>query len=585
MDAQKVVHVVSDKEIVLNSNTTTECRYKFNAIFPEYIHQDEAYNVILVPIVRDIIQGYNCTLFSYGSTRADAPNIIGNHSNLVSSTPIIAPTSTTNTSKIPAPSSSTVDNDTMNAVASCAMYRLFEHLTQLELSSSVRISYLEILDEELVDLLQPNNNSTTTTGNGMHQLKIFENDKCQVFVNGLTEMTVHSAAEALMILRMAQKNVRSSKSHSVFTISVQSKEKPKFQVEENEELFKYRKMCLVQLGGQESQKKQARAKTVQSLTSLSRVVQALINKQTYIPYRDSKLTRIMQESLGGNAKTSIVASIAVASSAIEETIQTLELLNRMKSIVNHPKINERLDDSRTLNEMSLEIRKLIMDIDANRNKCGHFLTDEAYINYQNEMQITRTDTRRYKQELKVVNEEGDDLNSTLSNVNSTLCVKRNELNKLQTVASTNQKHVQILSNVMEQREMRINRYNTNEKIITDQATEIAAVVKEVLVDKSNLDDSVSRYRMTDDRLIQTVIGFQADMKRKLDDLEIQSSKTRTIVDKKLQKTAELESKCRKSFTNRGTFLMFQEFSENFVYISFKSSKIARRGFLAIFGES
>lgn len=558
-DTQKVVHVVSDQEIVLHSNATTECKYKFNAIFPEYIHQDEAYNVILVPIVRDIIQGYNCTLFSYGSTRADAPNIIGNHSNLVSSTPILAPTSATSTSKLPPPSSSAVD-DTMNAIASCAMYRLFEHLTQLELSSSVRISYLEILDEELVDLLQPNSNATTTsttgtgTANGMHQLKIFENDKSQVFVNGLKEMTVHSAAEALMILRMAQKNVRSSKSHSIFTVSVQSKEKPKFQVEENEELFKYRKMCLVQLGGQESQKKQARAKTVQSLTSLSRVVQALINKQTYIPYRDSKLTRIMQESLGGNAKTSIVASIASGSSAIEETVQTLELLNRMKSIVNHPKINERLDDARTLNEMALEIRKLIMDIDANRNKCGHFLTDEAYINYQNEMQIARTDTRRYKQELKVVNEKGDDLNSTLSNANSTLCVKRTELNKLQTIASTKQKHVQILSNVMEQRELRINRYNSNEKIITDQAAEITAVVKEVLVDKSNLDDSVARYRMADDRLIQTVFDFHADMKRKLDNLEIHSSQTRTIVDEKLQKTADLESKCRKSFTDKGTFL-------------------------------
>ncbi|XP_055317757.1 kinesin-like protein Klp61F [Sitodiplosis mosellana] len=546
-DIRKFVHVVSDQEIALSSNTYTECKYKFNAIFPEYIHQDEAYNVILVPIVRDIIQGYSCTLFSYGATRADTPNIIANHSNLVSSTPILAPTSV-NMSKIPPPPPPppTVNNDTMNALVSCAMYRLFEHLTQLELSSSVRISYLEILDEELVDLLQPN-----AAGSGINQLKIFENDKSQVYVNGLTETTVHSAAEALMILRLAQKNARSPKSHSIFTISVQSKEKPKFQVEENEELFKYRKMCLVQLGSQESQKKQARAKTVQSLTSLSRVVQALINKQTYIPYRDSKLTRIMQESLGGNAKTSIVASIASGSSAIEETIQTLEFLNRMNRIVNHPKINERLDDARTLNEMTLEIRKLIMDIDANRNKCGHFLTDEMYVNYQNEMHITRTDTRRYKQELKVVNEQGDDLDCTFSNVNSTLCVKRDELEKLQTIASTKQRHVQILSNVTKQREMKINRHSATEKTITEQAAEITAVVREVLVDKSNLDDSVARYRVADARLIQTVLDFQADMKRKLDGLKEHSTATRTIVDAKLQKTGDLE----RAFTRNANLLI------------------------------
>lgn len=533
-DTHKVVHVVSDQEIIFNSNASTEGKYKFNAIFPEYIHQDEAYNVILVPIIRDVIQGYNCTLFSYGATRSDAPIIIANHSNLVSSTPILAPSSSISNSKVSS-SSQTVDNDTMGARVSCAMYRLFEHLTQLELSSSVRISYLEILDEELVDLLQPNNAASTVA-----QLKIFENDKSQVYVNGLTETTIHSAAEAIMIHRMAQKNARSSKSHSIFTISVQSKEKPKFQVEENEELFKYRKICLVQLG-QECQKKQTRAKTVQSLTSLSRVVQALINKQSYIPYRDSKLTRIMQESLGGNAKTSIVASIASGNSSIEETTQALDLLNRMKFIMNHPKINERLDDARTLNEMALEISKLIMDIEANRNKCGHFLTDEMYVNYQNEIHNTRTNSRRYKQELMAVNEQGVDLNCTFSKVNSTLCVKRNELEKLQAITSTKQKQVQILSNVMHQREMMINRHDSTEKTITSQAAEITSVIREVLADKLNLDDSVARYKLADIRLIQTVLDFQTDMKRKLNSLEIHSTETGTIVGKKLQETGNLES--------------------------------------------
>lgn len=533
-DNQKVVRVVSDHEIVLHSNGSSETKYKFNSIFPEHIHQDEAYNVILVPIVRDVIQGYNSTLFSYGATRIETSNIIANPSNLVSSTPILTPASTS-ISKIPA---QTVDNDAMIGLVSCAMYRLFEHLTQLELSSSVRISYLEILDEELVDLLHPSNAATTTTA----QLKIFENDKSQVYVNGLTETTVHSAAEAIMILRMAQKNARSPKSHSIFTISVQSKEKPKFHVQENEELFKYRKMCLVQLGSQESQKKQARAKTVQSLTSLSRVVQALINKQSYIPYRDSKLTRIMQESLGGNAKTAIVASIASGNSFIEETTQTLDFLNRMKGIVNHPKINERLDDARTLNEMALEIRKLIMDIEANRNKCGHFLTDEVYVNYQKEMHITRTDTRRYKQELMVVNEQGDDLDCTFSNVNSTLCGKRSELEKLQSIAVTKQRHVQILTNVAQQREMIINRHDATEKTITSQAAEITSVVKEVLNDKSYLHDSVARYRMADAQLVKTVLDFHTDIKLKLDNLKTHSDETRQIVDAKLQKTGDLESK-------------------------------------------
>lgn len=520
-----MVHVISDQELKVSPNVHTDNKYKFNAIFPEHIHPDEAYNVIVVPIVRDVIQGYNATLFSYGATR-EATNV-HNASSTVT-TPIAPPSN--NVSKFPAPQIAT---DSMNALVSCAMYRLFEHITQLELSSSVRISYLQISDEELFDLLQPNNGT---------QLKIFENHKNQVYVNGLSETTVHSANEAIMMYRMAQKNVHSQKSHTIFTVSLQSKEKPKIQMEEHEVLFKYRKFCLVQLGGHpECQKNQARAKTVQSLTSLSRVVQALITKQSYIPYRDSKLTRIMQESLGGNAKTSIVAHIGVGSQYIDETMQAVELLNRMKAIFNYPKINERLDDARSLNEMTLEIRKLIMDIEANVNKTGHFLTDEMYTSYQNEMHTTKADTRKNKQELMLVHEEGNDLDSTVSNVNSHLCDKRNELAKLQSTAFTKQRHLQIISNVTQQRNDKINRHTDVEKAIIGQAAEITDTVRKVLVDKTNLDDCVTRYKLADEQLIKTVAVFQADMQHKLEYLRKHSSDTRTDVDEKLRRTADLES--------------------------------------------
>ncbi|XP_031626189.1 kinesin-like protein Klp61F [Contarinia nasturtii] len=521
----------SNTEITLQTNCAIDSKYKFNTIFTERINQDEAFNVILVPFVRDTIQGYNTTLFSYGVTRTDISNNVGASTSIISmSTPNLLQSACTSISKSPQP-----PETTMNTLVSCALYRLFENLTQLELSSSVRISYLEIIDEELYDLLQPNN----ATAAGI-QLKIFENDKNNVYVNGLTETTVHSAAEAMMIFRMAQKNARSVKSNSIFTVSIQSKEKPKFQVEENEELFKFRKMCLVQLGSQESQKKSARAKTVQSLTGLNRVVQALINKQTYIPYRDSKLTRIMQESLGGNAKTAIVASIGSGNGSIEETIQALEFLNRMKCITNHPKINERLDDARTLNEMAMEIRKLKMDIEANINKTGHFLTDDMYVNYQNEIHTTKTDMRRRRQELLLVHEEGADLNCTVSNVNTTLCAQTQKLEELQSIASTKQKQSQILCQVSQQRGAIIDRYISTEKTVTQQANDITATVQEVLADKTNLDASVARYKLVDQQLIDTVREFQTDMQHKLDNLKIYSAETRANIDVKVQKTIDLE---------------------------------------------
>lgn len=534
--SQKIARVLSDRDIALQSNAAAELKYKFNGIFDEHIHLDDVNNVVLVPLVREFIQGYNCTLFSYGATRNEILLNATQPSNgyLLSSAPIAGLANATNSKCSP-----NSGDDAIMAFVSYAMYQLFEHLKQLDLSSCVRVSCLEIHDEELFDLLQPNNAAATGV-----LLKIFENDKNQVYVNGLSETVVHSANEAIMILRMAQKNLHSLKSHTIFTVSLQTKEIPKLSMQENEGLFKFRKMCLVQLGSQESQKKQARAKTVQSLTSLSRVVQALTNKQSHIPYRDSKLTRIMQDSLGGNTKTTIVASISPASVCLEETTQALEFLNRIKGISNHPKINERLDDLRTLNEMALEIRKLIMDIEANRNKSGHFLTDEMYVNYQNEMQTTRNDARRHKHELMRINEERIDLDCTFSNVNSTLCVKNTALAELQSETAKKQHHLQIVSNVMHQRQERIKKHASNEKNITDQAIEITNTVRKVLSDKLNLDDCVTRYKLTDDHLSKTVECFHTDMQEKLENLKQNSSTVMALVDLKLQKTGDLESKFR-----------------------------------------
>lgn len=487
-------------------------------------------------MVREFIQGYNCTLFSYGAVRTDLPPNATqppNNGSLLSSTQNAGLANATNSKYSP----NSTNDDAIMAFVSYAMYQLFEHLKQLDLSSCVRISCLEIHNEELFDLMQPNNAAATGI-----PLKIFENDKNQVYVNGLSETVVHSANESMMILRMAQKNLHSLKSHTIFTVSLQTKEIPKLSMQENEGIFKFRKMCLVQLGSQESQKKQARAKTVQSLTSLSRVVQALTSKQSHIPYRDSKLTRIMQDSLGGNTKTVIVASISSANVCYEETAQALEFLNRMKGISNHPKINERLDDLRTLNEMALEIRKLCMDIEANRNKSGHFLTDEMYVNYQKEMQITRNDALRHKHELLRINDKRIDLDCTFSNTNSTLCVKNTELAQLESETAKKQRHIQIASNVMQQRQAKIETHAANEKNITEQAIEITNTVGKVLSDKSNLDDCVSRYKSVDEHLNQTVECFHADMLEKLTNLKQNSSIVMALVDLKLQKTGDLESK-------------------------------------------
>lgn len=88
----------------------------------------------------------------------------------------------------------------------------------------------------------------------------------------------------------------------------------------------------------------------------------------------------MQDALSGNTKTTILANTTPTNTSYEDTVQALEFLNRMNGICNHPKLN-KLDDLRKLNEMATEIWKLIMNIEANRRKFGHFLTDEMYIKH------------------------------------------------------------------------------------------------------------------------------------------------------------------------------------------------------------
>jgi kinesin family protein 3/17 len=141
-------------------------------------------------------------------------------------------------------------------------------------------------------------------------------------------------------------NAESSRSHSIFTIVVESSTKGA----DGEVHLKMGKLHLVDLAGSERGSKTgatgARAlegiKINLSLTSLGNVIQALVEGggKAHVPYRDSKLTRMLQDSLGGNAKTVMVANLGPADYNFDETMSTLRYANRAKNIKNKPKINE-----------------------------------------------------------------------------------------------------------------------------------------------------------------------------------------------------------------------------------------------------
>ena len=246
------------------------------------------------------------------------------------------------------------------------MPRAFESIfKQIECDQSkeylVRASYLEIYNEEIKDLLVKNGSKKLElkdkdTGVYVKDLSTFvvknPGDLNDVFDEG--NLNRHVAATAM--------NEHSSRSHSVFTITVESSEMK----EDGKAHIKVGKLNIVDLAGSERQSKtkatgdrlKEASKINLSLSTLCHVISSLTDpKCTYIPYRDSRLTRILQDSLGGNTKTVMIAAIGPADYNAEETVSTLRYASRAKAIENKPRINEDPKDA-MIREFHDEITRL-----------------------------------------------------------------------------------------------------------------------------------------------------------------------------------------------------------------------------------
>merc|ERR1712072_663221 len=207
----------------------------------------------------------------------------------------------------------------------------------------VRASYLEIYNEEIRDLLskEPKN-----------RLDLKENVDSGVYVKDLTSFVVRSSHEIDQVMQAGKKNRSvgatlmnsgSSRSHAIFTIIVECAEVDELRGEH----IRVGKLNLVDLAGSERQAKtgatgdrlKEATKINLSLSALGNVISALVDgKSQHIPYRDSKLTRLLQDSLGGNTKTVMCANCGPAGYNFEETISTLRYANRAKT----SRISQRL---------------------------------------------------------------------------------------------------------------------------------------------------------------------------------------------------------------------------------------------------
>src|ERR1700761_5113256 len=216
-----------------------------------------------------------------------------------------------------------------------------------------------------------------------------------------------------------------SRSHAVFSITIHSKEISTM----GDDLLKIGKLNLVDLAGSENigrsgaENKRAREAGMinQSLLTLGRVINALVEKAQHVPYRwalifcltntrlihdrESKLTRLLQDSLGGRTKTCIIATISPARSNMEETLSTLDYALRAKSIRNKPELNQRMTRNSLLKEYVAEIERLKADVLAAREKNGIFFSEERWAQIDSERELRETEIAEAKKQVEIIEKQ------------------------------------------------------------------------------------------------------------------------------------------------------------------------------------
>jgi len=341
--------------------------FQFDRVFGINSQQMDVYRAVVEPLINQVMQGYNCTVFAYGQTGTGK-------------------TFTMEGGEGRDEPGTTWENDPTAGIVPRALAQLFDELRlQQDAEFSVRVSYLELYNEEIFDLLSATDDTT--------RLRLYEDSakKGSVIIQGLEEVQVHNKREVYEILEKGSfkrktaetlMNAHSSRSHTVFTVTVHLKESSM----EGEEVLRIGKLNLVDLAGSENigrsgaQDKRAReaGNINQSLLTLGRVITCLVERTPHIPYRESKLTRLLQDSLGGRTKTSIIATISPAGINLEETMSTLDYAHRAKNIQNRPEVNQKLSKKAVLKEYTEEIERLRKDLMASREKNGVFLANENY---------------------------------------------------------------------------------------------------------------------------------------------------------------------------------------------------------------
>ncbi|XP_045851980.1 chromosome-associated kinesin KIF4A [Meles meles] len=318
----------------------TDKSFTYDFVFDPSTEQEEVFNTAVAPLIKGIFKGYNATVLAYGQTGSGKTYSMGGAY------------------------TAEQENEPTVGVIPRVIQLLFKEIDKKsDIEFTLKVSYLEIYNEEILDLLCPSREKAS-------QINIREDPKEGIKIVGLTEKTVVVALDTVSCLEQGNNcrtvastamNSQSSRSHAIFTISIEQRKK-------SDKSSSFRsKLHLVDLAGSERQKKtKAEGDRLKEgininrgLLCLGNVISALGDdkKGGFVPYRDSKLTRLLQDSLGGNSHTLMIACVSPADSNLEETLNTLRYADRARKIKNKPVVN--IDpQTAELNHLKQQVQQL-----------------------------------------------------------------------------------------------------------------------------------------------------------------------------------------------------------------------------------